>query len=59
MAVIAVGHGPDDRVLIRLLGEQRQQFTDLYPRHIRLNRLVQRPAEVIPGGGLGVEGIQR
>ena len=57
MRVHAVRHAADDGVLVRLLGEQREQFADADAAHVGLDGVVERAGEVVAGFGLGVEGI--
>ena len=58
VAVVAVRHAADDRVLVGLLGQQRQQFADPNAVHVGGDRLVQRAAVVVARFRLGIEGVQ-
>ena len=58
MGVDAVGHAADDRVLVGLLGQLGQQLADPDAVDVRLDRLVERSAVVVPGLGLRVERVQ-
>ena len=58
MGVDSVSHAADDRVLVGLLGQQRQQFADHDPFHVGGDRLVQGAAVVVARRRFGIEGVQ-
>src|SRR5690349_1798796 len=54
MSATRVSYRPEQRILIRDLGELRQQLADLNPRHVRVDRLI-RPAKIRRGQRLAIE----
>ncbi len=55
VAVVAVSHAADERVLVGLLGQQREQLADADAVHVGGDRVVQWPAIVVACGRFGVE----
>ena len=57
MTVVAVGHAPDERILVGLLGQVGKQFAKLNPVHIGGDRLFQLTHVVVARVRLGVPGV--
>ena len=57
VTVVAVRHAADERVFVRLFGEEWKEFADLHAGDVGRERGVKRAGVVGTGGGLGVEGV--
>ncbi len=57
MAVLPMCHAANDRVLVRQLGQLRQQLTDVRAGHVGRGRFVERSAVVVTRLRLGIERV--